>query len=103
MSYTVYYTAEKNEDVLAMIAEVNSDPDQEIEYVEVDAEWGIDDDEFVVHTEEQKVLLCPKDKRRSTAEQRASLSGWRLAPMRMNITDAGSVKAAVEFVAYMYD
>ena len=102
MSVTVYFTKEKEHEVLEMISEVNSDSQSDIEYVEVDSEWGIEDDEFVVHTDSQQVLLCPKDKHRSTAQQRASLSGWALAPMRMNIKDAGSVQAAVEFVAYMY-
>lgn len=103
MSVTVYYTVEgKNEDVLNMISEVNSDPDSDFEYIPVDDYWGIEDDEYLIHLDDKRVLLCPKDKHKSTAQQRASLSGWVCAPHRLNNESGQHVHAAVNFVAFIY-
>ena len=110
MSVTIYYTETKSDDVKQSINNVNEDPNMDWEFIPVDDEWGITDEEYLVHLDSKKVLLAPKDEPKwpapsPEAGKRASLSGWIHYPRIPNqLKDIGSIVIMwVDEAIYQYE
>ena len=97
----IYFTESgKSDEVLEYIHDMNTNDECEWKFVPVRDDWGITDEEYLVHLGDTKVLVTLKDDppwpaKPSDAPKRAALSGWAHYPGIQNKDHPGHVNLAL--------